>query len=98
MKYGIWNAAQPLSSHVNALTGSGYSPLTAMILAARGIRDARAAHEYLRCDAPLISPYAMQDMDLAAARVALAMTEGETVAVDFYDGVLGAGYYDVYKE
>ena len=81
LKYGIWNAAQPLSSHVNALTGSGYSPLTAMILAARGIRDARAAHEYLRCDAPLISPYAMQDMDLAAARVALAMTEGETVAV-----------------
>ena len=81
LKYGIWNAAQPVSSYVNALTGAGYSPLTAMILAARGIRDARAAHEYLRCDAPLISPYAMQDMDMAAARVAVAMTAGETVAV-----------------
>ena len=81
LKYGIWNAAKPGSSDVNALTGCGYEPLTAMILASRGIRDKKTAHEYLRCDAPLISPYAMRDMDLAAARVGLAMTNGETIAV-----------------
>ena len=81
LKYGIWNAANPGSSDVNALTGCGYEPLTAMILASRGIRDKKSAHEYLRCDAPLISPYAMRDMDLAAARVGLAMTRGETIAI-----------------
>ena len=81
LKYGIWNAAQPSAGDVNTLTGCGYEPLTAMILAARGIRDKKTANEYLRCDAPLISPYAMRDMDLAAARVGLAMTQGETVAI-----------------
>ena len=81
LKYGIWNAAEPPVSHVNALTSAGYSPLTAMILASRGIRDSKTANDYLRCDAPLISPYAMLDMDLAAARVALAMTRGETIAI-----------------
>ncbi len=66
---------------VNALVQSGYAPLTAMILSSRGIEDARQAHAYLGCDAPLDDPFLMKDMDLAAGRVGLAMTRGEKIAV-----------------
>ena len=81
MKYGIWNVAEPQAGAVNALSRGGYAPLTAMVLASRNIADPQAAREYLRCDAPLCDPFALRDMDLAASRVALAMTGGETVAV-----------------
>ena len=66
---------------VNALVQSGYSPLTAMILSARGIQNARDAHQYLGCDCPLPDPFLMKDMDLAAGRVGLAMARGEKIAV-----------------
>ena len=66
---------------VNALVQNGYSPLTAMILSARGIKDARAAHRYLDCDCPMPDPFLMTDMDLAAGRVGLAMARGEKIAV-----------------
>ena len=81
LKYGIWNVSQPDMGAVNALAGCGYGPVTAMVLASRGLTDQRQAQAYLRCDAPLCDPYAMKDMDKAAARVGLAMTRGETVAV-----------------
>ena len=66
---------------VNALVGAGYTPLTAMILAARDIPGPREAHAYLDCNAPLIDPFAMKDMDLAVARVSMAMAKGERIAV-----------------
>ena len=81
LKYGIWNVSQPTPEAVNALVGSGYKPLTAMILAARGLTDGKSAGNYLRCDAPLVDPFRMTDMDKAVGRVARAITEGETVAV-----------------
>ena len=81
LKYGIWNIAQPDVSAVNALVGSGYAPLSAMVLASRGIGDGAKANEYLSCDAPLPDPFLMTDMDLAAGRVGLAMTRGEKIAV-----------------
>ena len=72
---------EPNMSAVNALVGCGYAPLTAMILASRGISGEQQARSYLSCDAPLIEPFAMRDMDLAAARVGLAISRGETIAV-----------------
>ena len=81
LKYGIWNVAQPDMSAVNTLVSSGYTPLTAMVLASRGIGDGAKANEYLRCDAPLPDPFLLTDMDLAAGRVGLAMTRGEKIAV-----------------
>ncbi len=81
VKYGIWNAAEPKMEAVNALVSSGYAPLAAMVLAARGIEDAQAAGRYLDCDAPLPDPFLMTDMDLAAGRVGLAMAKGEKIAV-----------------
>ena len=81
LKYGIWNVADPEPGAVNALVGSGYAPLAAMILASRGKTTAPAAESYLRCDAPLCDPFLMKDMDIAAGRVGLAMTRGEKIAI-----------------
>ena len=81
LKYGIWNVAQPEGEPVNELVRGGYPPLVAMILASRGIRDARQAHTYLDCNGQLYDPFLMKDMDLAAGRVGLAMTRGEKIAI-----------------
>ena len=66
---------------VNALLAEGCAPLTAMVLAARGIADARQAKAYLDCNGMLHDPFAMRDMDLAAGRLALALAKGEKIAV-----------------
>ena len=81
VKYGIWNVAEPEMGAVNALVQSGYAPLTAMILSARGLTGPRDAKAYLNCNAPLPDPFEMTDMDLAAGRVGLAMARGEKIAV-----------------
>ena len=66
---------------VNALVGGGYAPLTAMILAGRGLTDPQKAHACLDCTGPMPDPYAMTDMALAAGRVAVALERGEKIAV-----------------
>ena len=66
---------------VNTLVSSGYAPLSAMVLAARGISSEKQAQEYLSCDHMLIDPYRMRDMDLAAARVSEAIEREEKIAV-----------------
>ena len=71
VKYGIWNVQEPDAHAVNDLVGAGYAPLAAMVLASRGIRDGAQAKRYLDCNAPLIDPFLMTDMDLAAGRVVL---------------------------
>ena len=81
VKYGIWNVSEPKMVAVNALVSSGYKPLTAMILAARGIADGKKAGEYLDCNAPLIDPFSLTDMDLAVGRIGLAMERQELIAV-----------------
>ena len=81
MKYGIWKVPQLEAGAVNALVGSGYAPLAAMVLASRGIGDDRQARAYLDCNAPLLDPFLMTDMDKAAGRVGLAMSRGEKIAV-----------------
>ncbi len=81
VKYGIWNVNEPEVGAVNTLVGNGYAPLAAMVLASRGIRDNAQAKKYLDCNAPLLDPFLMTDMDLAAGRVGLAMARGEKIAV-----------------
>ena len=81
MKYGIWKVNEPDPSAVNTLVRSGYAPLAAMVLAARGICSNAQAHKYLDCDTPLLDPFLMTDMDKAAGRVGLAMARGEKIAV-----------------
>ncbi len=72
---------QPEAQAVNRLVHSGYKPLAAMVLASRNICDREAAQRYLACDTPLIDPFCMTDMALAAGRVALAIENDETIAV-----------------
>ena len=81
MKYGTWNVSNPEMGAVNALVTGGYAPLTAMVLASRGISSAADAHALLRCDCPMEDPFRMRDMDKAVTRIALAMTRGEKIAV-----------------
>ncbi len=81
LKYGIWNITAPQMGAVNELAAGGYPPLSAMVLAARGMSNTQQAHAYLDCTAPLHDPFLMTDMDLAAGRVALAMDRGEKIAV-----------------
>ena len=81
LKYGVWNISAPQISAVNALVGCGYSPLTAMILSARGLSDKRTAENYLGTNCPMPDPFLMTDMALAAGRVGLAMSKGEKIAV-----------------
>ena len=81
LKYGIWNVKEPKMEAVNTLVGSGYAPLAAMVLAARGKSTPQQAEEYLTCQTPLIDPYRMKDMSLAAGRLALAIDRGEKIAV-----------------
>ena len=68
LKYGIWKCAQPQAQDVNALVSGGFPPLAAMVLAGRGLTDAKKAKDFLCCDAILPDPFAMTDMDRAAAR------------------------------
>ncbi len=81
MKYGEWKVQNPEMGAVNALVTDGYAPLTAMVLAARGMDTAKKAHSYLDCDCHLHDPFLMTDMDLAVGRVGLAMSRGEKIAV-----------------
>ena len=81
MKYGIWNRAVPKAESVNALVSGGYAPLAAMVLSSRGLEDKSQADGYLNCNAPLLDPFLLTDMALAAGRVGLAMERGEKIAV-----------------
>ena len=81
LKYGIWNVGIPDPQGVNALVSGGYKPLTAMVLAARGIKGKDRAKAYLDCNASLPDPYALTDMDKAVARIRRAAADGEIVAV-----------------
>ena len=66
---------------VNTLVRGGYAPLTAMVLACRGIQDPQQAARYLDCSATLHDPFLMTDMDKAVRRVRLALDRNETIAV-----------------
>ncbi len=81
LKYGIWNVSQPTPQAVNGLVSGGYNPLVAMILAGRGVADAAAAREYLRCDCVLHDPFLMTDMQKAVERISRALQRREKIAV-----------------
>ena len=100
LKYGIWNVSEPGMETVNALVSGGYAPLSAMVLAARGLQDPRQADKYLDCNAQLIDPYLMTDMGSAVSRVRQALQRGEKMAVfgDYdADGVSAAANADGVK-
>ena len=65
-----------------ALLDAGCSPLLAAVFYARGIDTGEKAREFLLSGPEnLGDPWAMQDMDRAAARIRRALADGEHVAV-----------------
>ncbi len=81
VKYREWKVSNPEMGAVNALVTGGYAPLTAMVLAARGMQTPGQAHAYLDCSCAMPDPFLLRDMDLAVGRVGLAMAKGEKIAV-----------------
>ena len=81
MKYGIWNVAKIEADHVNTLVRAGYPPLTAMVLASRGIANEHQADRYLGCGDFMPDPFMMTDMSLAVERIRLALARKERIAV-----------------
>ncbi len=81
VKYGAWKVTESRREEVAKLERAGYGALTAHVLSARGYGTAEAARDYLRCDAPLCSPFLMKDMKTAADRVRLAVARREHIAV-----------------
>lgn len=60
-----------------------YSPIVSNLLYQRDMRDKRAAEEFLYSDyrTGLHDPFLMKDMDIASARIARAIKNGESMAV-----------------
>lgn len=82
MKFKKWNIAAPAEQAVALLRSAGYPCLLSAVLAARGVVTAEAAAEALERDRSLsISPMLMRDMEKAVARIQLAISRRETVAV-----------------
>ena len=81
VKYGTWNVKERSAAAEAALRRSGYGPLTAAVLAARGYDTPEKARSFLLADGPLEGPFVLQDMDKAAGRIRRALARGEAIAV-----------------
>ena len=95
MKTKRWVIAAPDRARVGALSREGgYAPLTAAVLAARGIDTPQAAAAYLSRDrSGLCDPLLLTDMDKAVAVIRSALERGEHIVVygDYdVDGVTAA--------
>ncbi len=68
--------------HVSHLERAGFTPLTARLLASRGLTETKDAIEFLHDGLETLSdPFMMADMDKAAARIRRAIETGERTAV-----------------
>ena len=83
MKTKRWVIAAPEQARVDTLSREGgFAPLTARVLASRGIDTPQAAAAYLSCDrAGLHDPMLLTDMDKAVAAVRGAIERGEHIVV-----------------
>ena len=82
MKYKQWNLAASDPAAAARLQEAGLPALAAMTLCARGMDTPEKALAFLDAGGGrLQDPMGMRDMDRAAARLALALERGETVAV-----------------
>ena len=81
VKYGTWNVSKFHNEDVNVLAQAGYSPLTARVLCSRGYTDPAEVASFLYASTPMPDPFLMQDMQIAADRLRLALNRGETIAV-----------------
>lgn len=83
MKTKRWVVATPDAEQVYALAHDcGLAPLTAAVLAARGMQTAQDVMDYLSCDqSRMHDPFLCVDMDKAVATVRETMERGEHIVV-----------------
>ena len=82
MKYKQWNICTPPAEVCRALTGAGVSPLSAVVLCARGLDTPDKVRDFLDDREELLhDPFLLLDMDRAAARLQRALEQQETIAV-----------------
>lgn len=83
MRAKRWVIASPDTERVRVLSQeTGYTPLTAAVLTARGIDTPQAAADYLSCDVRgLHDPFGLTDMDKAVEVVREVIDRGEKMVV-----------------
>ncbi|MGI6498478.1 MAG: single-stranded-DNA-specific exonuclease RecJ [Oscillospiraceae bacterium] len=82
MKFERWNIAAHAPAAEKLLRVSGMPPLAGAVLASRGIQTVEQARTFLDDGVHLLqSPFALQDMDRAVARIESAVLKGERIAV-----------------
>ncbi len=94
MKYESWNVASRNPEGERRLHAAGLSPLSAVVLAARGITEPKAALALMNLGVwQLHDPMLLRDMDKAVLRLRQALISGERIAVygDYdVDGITAA--------
>ena len=83
MRAKRWVIASPDTERVRVLSReTGYTPLTAAVLSARGIDTPQAAADYLSCDVRgLHDPFGLTDMDKAVEVIRDVIDRGEKMVV-----------------
>ena len=83
MRAKRWVIASPDTERVRVLSReTGYTPLTAAVLSARGIDTPQAAADYLSCDVRgLHDPFGLTDMDKAVEVVREVIDRGEKMVI-----------------
>ena len=82
MNFRTWQVPTPDEKTVARLASAIGAPgLLARILVARGLDSPEKAMAFLTQDAPLSDPFALKDMDKAAARILKAVDAGEAIVI-----------------
>ena len=77
-----WKIQGFIPEHVTQLERAGFTPLTARLLASRGLTEPKDAIEFLHDGLDTLSdPFIMADMDKAVERIRRAIESGERTAV-----------------
>ena len=96
MNFRTWQVPTPDESTVAKLAAAIGAPgLLARILVTRGLSTPEKAMAFLTEDAPLSDPFALKDMDKAAARILKAVDAGEPIVIfgDYdVDGEIGRAH------
>ena len=81
MKYPAWQIKTAEAGAEEKLASAGCGVLLRRVLAARGCKDAAAAHPLLEPSVDLSDPFLLRDMDKAVARIEQAIEAEEPIVI-----------------
>lgn len=81
MKYPAWQIKTAEAGGEEKLASAGCGVLLRRVLAARGCKDAAAAHQLLEPSVDLSDPFLLRDMDKAVARIEQAIEAEEPIVI-----------------